>query len=259
LRLKAGFKVVLGHCPEFLSETVREMKKRNRQAGIDERKEYRAEHPAVLAAIGLLLIDRSRRCAPGSMKGALLFRDGALFYLLAHRSMRVSTTIHLRLGDHLKLNSTKGRIAAPSSIMKAKRAWRVDLNADIVAMTSEWMNCHRPLMKNADEPFVFVSSAPSERGGLTPQAVNEIIAKHTWAYLRKRLSSHDFRYATGTMAMNDLPQNPWMGSAMLQHHSLRTLVIYSIGADSIRASDCFGELADGARKKAEHEVAKRAA
>jgi site-specific recombinase XerD len=258
-RLKAGFKIVLRHCPEFVSETVKEMKKRNRQAGIDERKEYRAEHPAVLAAIGLLLIDRSRRCAPGSIKGALLFRDGALFYLLAHRAMRVSTTIQLKLGEHLKIDLERGKIATPSSIMKAKRAWRVDLNANIVGMMRELVECHRCLLKNADEPWVFVGNMPSERGGLTAQAINKVIAKHTLAYLDKELSSHDFRYAIGTLVMEELPENPWMGSAMLQHHSSRTLTIYTVGADSIRASDRYAELADSAKKKAEQEVARMAA
>lgn len=250
-RLAAGFRVVLPNgSPRFVSATATGMKARYRSAGHDEADDMRPEHPAVLAAIGLRLIERSRRLPFGSAKCVALFRDGALFYTLAFRAMRPGTVVRMKHGEHLNLRKEKGRICAPSSIMKARRAWRVDLNADIVSILREWIEVHRPFMKNASSPFVFVSSQPSRTGGMTTQAIGRIIRKHSMAYLGRRLSTRHFRYATGTLVMDEIPENPWVGTAMLQHHSSRTLVVYTPGADSAAAAEKFGAIADEVQKSA---------
>ena len=256
-RLAAGFGVVLGSCPDWVSATASDMKDCYRANNDEDVEETRPEHPAVLAAIGLLLIERARRFPLGAIEGVELFRNGAFFFACAYRAMRVGTVVKLELGDHLKIGDEKGKICAPAGIMKAKRAWRIDLNADIVAILKEWVERYRPFMKNADSPFVFVSNQPSASGAMTPQGIGKIVKKYSLEYLARALSTHDFRYATGTFVMDELPDNPWVGSAMLQHHSKRTLTIYTPGYEMVSAARHFGKLADGARKKAEAALAAR--
>jgi integrase len=258
-RLAAGFKVVLGSCPDWVSGTATEMKDIYRANNDEDVIEERPEHPAVLAAIGLLLIERARKFPLASMEGVNLFRDGALFFTCAYRAMRVGTVVKLKIGEHLKLGEEDGKICAPAGIMKAKRAWQIDLNADIVMILREWVEVQRPFMKNADSPFVFISSQPSASGGMTVQAIGRIVRKHSLAYLDRSLSTHDFRYATGTFVMDELPDSPWIGSAMLQHHSHRTLTVYTPSYQMASAAKRFGQIADGARKKAEAAVARKAA
>lgn len=255
-RLNAGFGVVLPNgSPEFVGKTAKEMKQERTAAGMYEDDSYRAEHPAVLAAIGLLLIERARKLEFGSVARAELFRDGVLFFTCAYRAMRVGTVVRMKVGDHLNLAKERGRICAPASIMKARRAWMIDLNADIVAILREWIEVERPFMKNADSPWVFVSSQPSAEGRLAVQSVGKIVARHSLEYLGRELGTHDFRYATGTAAVEELPDNPWVGTAMLQQHDRRTLLVYAPGADMLAAADRFEQLAMGAKRKAERVVA----
>jgi integrase len=203
-----------------------------------------------------LLIARARKFPRASHQAIRLFHDGTLIYTLAFRPLRVASVVAIRIGQELELSGAAvGHLCLPAAAMKAKRQWDIDLNIDLSDILREWVSDYRRfLARSATSPYLFISRQPSRTGALTIQGAGKIVRRWTLAYLGRSLSPHDFRHAAGTMLLDEFPDQPWIGSAILQHNDPKTLATYSKGHDTLRASDQFTRIVDRARKRAQSQV-----
>jgi len=251
-KVSAGLEVVsTAGAPPFLRTAIKSLA---RLAAIEEPIEEAVgtEHPAVLAALGLVLVERARRLPIGSPAAIQLFRDGTLIYTLAFRPLRVRSLVAMRIGEELQLSgAASGKLCMPASAMKAKKRWSINLNSDVSQLLHEWISVHRRYLSQAStSSFVLISHQRSKKGGLYVQSVGDIVRHWTLTYIGKAYSPHDFRHAAGTMIMSELPEMPWIGSAMLQHSDLNTIKTYSKGHDTLKASSQFGLIVDLAHRDA---------
>lgn len=163
-----------------------------------------------LVGLGLGLMARAEADADRTMyKRALMFRDGLMITLLAHRPLRIKNFASLEIGSSLILNGEGGRILFPRDEMKGKRPLDLPFPAALASQLHTYLDVFRPyllsLRQVAPSGPVEALWVSNEGRGMIEGAIRVAIKKRTKAAFGQDLCPHLFRDCAVTTVVRDAP------------------------------------------------------
>lgn len=206
----------------------------------------RLEHPGRIADAGERLIIEARKCLRRK-KAALLFRDGLLLMLLAHRPARISNVQAIRSGTELDLETPGGRLAWKPDQTKNRVNLSFSLTPELIHLMREWLDEFRPVLateESGDSFWIALSGKPLLVSGL-----RQAILKRTEQQLGKQIPPHLFRDCLATMIALERPERVDDVSALLGQRRPDSKDGYIAVAKSIIAQRQRQDLEVEARRK----------
>jgi integrase len=208
-----------------------------------------------LAALGERLMDDAEAAAEWpARRRAVLFRDGLMISLLAHRPVRLKNLAMMRLGLHLVKASGSWQILFAAHETKTHVRYEATVPSALAARLERYLDIYRPVLlcgervrDGASKRLVSERETPihpeldavwvSEVGTQLEQAALGCrIVKHTKAAFGRSVSPHLFRDCAATSIAVDNPKHIGDASLVLGHAGHRMTEKHYNHARSLEAS-----------------------
>jgi integrase len=179
-----------------------------------------------LTGLGLDLMRRAEADAClTDHKRALLFRDGMMIALLAHRPLRIKNFAALTIGTSLCLDTLGGALIFSGDATKGKRPIDVPFPAALWDNLQAYLDRYRPYLQTLQRslptsPFPNALWLSNEGRGMGEGAIRVAIKKRTRAGFGIDLSPHLFRDCAVTTVVRDAPASARLTRDLLGHSTL---------------------------------------
>jgi integrase len=216
-------------------------------------KRGRLQTASALAELGIGMMKRAHAAdAHFATQRAVLFRDGLIIALMAHRPLRVRTFAAVEIGKQLiQRNGCWWLVFGPTDT-KTKTALEMPWPAQLVAHLEDYLGLYRPALM--DRPGQR-GKAPTSglwvtKGGkmMGKAAIQHQIVDHTRRTFGKAISPHLFRDAAATNVAVDAPASVHVVPDILSHTSLKTSQRHYNQAGSFEAGGRYQSFLKQTRK-----------
>lgn len=148
-----------------------------------------------------------------SRRALSAYRDGLFIAMLATRARRLRAMAGLRVGHELVRTETSYRLVLPASLVKTRRSDRVSFPKELTPWVDRYLREVRPdLLRGAHSEMVWISAAGRVMSEKSLAARIEVLSKRRFD---TSFGPHRFRHALVTTSSTELPDAPWVGSALL--------------------------------------------
>lgn len=159
-----------------------------------------------------------------SYKRALMYRDGFLIALLAHRPLRLKNFASLIIGTSLILNGGAASIVFAREEMKGKRPLEIPFPDELEGALQTYLTRHRSWLASRQHAASrSVSDAlwiSNEGCGMAEISICQMIKRRTRAAFGIDLSPHLFRDCAVTSVVRDAPSSARLTRDILGHATL---------------------------------------
>ena len=204
-----------------------------------------SKHAAVVSAerlvdLGLRLMDRAE-ADPSALRRTdrLIYRDGLLIALLAHRALRRRTLALMEVDKNLLSTSDGYLLVFGPADVKNRQPLEYTLPEILVPYMDRYLTQIRPLIPGANRHKGLWASAKG--CPLNGDALNLAVKRHTEAEFGRAVHLHLFRdCAATTIAIHD-PRHVRVARDLLGHSRLETTDRYYNQARAIEASRQYAD------------------
>jgi len=195
-------------------------------------------------------------------KRALMYRDGLMITLLAHRPLRLKNFAALTIGKSLILDGGVGSISFSREEMKSKRPLETLLPDELAGALLTYLTGYRSwLVSHAHADSAGVSDAmwiSNEGRGMTEDSIYKMIKRRTREAFGVDLSPHLFRDCAVTTVVRDAPASARLTRDILGHatidmtnkHYNQALMIESSRRHTALIESLLSDDAEGRTKEA---------
>jgi integrase len=205
-----------------------------------------------LYQLGFTLMERAKKQAASQANvsdgSALLYRDGLIIALLAEIPLRRRTLAALRIDENLIRGEDHWRLEIAAKDTKTKRPIEFRLSQKLSTRIDHYLSQFRPCIHAASKHSSIWASAKG--GGLSSNAIYELICSHTQQELGVRMNPHLFRHASASFWSRQDPQNILGVKDLLGQTSFATTQRHYITAQSRLAGRVLARIIDTKRTSA---------
>jgi integrase len=192
-----------------------------------------------LSYLGRHLMDKAEQTGDlRDKQRALLFRDGLIVSLLAHRPFRTRNFATIRIGKELLLAGSRFVVGFDAVETKGRRALEAAIPEILLPYLRRYLDHYRPILltlQNGKQPpptdalWVSLWGRP-----LSPRSLANPINKRTRAAFGTSLPPHWFRHAAGTTIAIDASTNVADAQQVLGHADPGTTEALARSLDAAR-------------------------
>jgi integrase len=197
----------------------------------------------VLVEAGLTLIheaEHSRNLT--KLARACQVRNGLMVALLALCPIRRKNFAALEIGRSIVEIHGTWWIVLSASETKEKRADERPINELLTPVIDRYLGQHRPVLARSDNPPSALWLSANDGAPITAKHVANVIRKSTLSTVGVDVSPHLFRTSAASAAATYGGENPYLGSALLDHtHPSVTNEHYN-RATSLSAAESFRQI-----------------
>jgi integrase/recombinase XerD len=171
-----------------------------------------------------LMSEASAEAGLTMFKRALLYRDGLMIALLAHRPLRLKNFAALRLGTSLILDGNTASIIFPREEMKGKRPLEIPFPDALVDALQTYVFKYRPWLlsrphaaSTGESNTLWISN---EARSMAEESIRNMIKRRTRKVFGVDLTPHLFRDCAVTSMVRDAPASARLTRDLLGHASL---------------------------------------
>lgn len=218
-----------------------------------KRKDGRVPHGRELYALGTHLCELARKQRPELAQTAVLFRDGLIFLMLAMAPARARTFNGIRIGRHLWLEGSGGRLYWDATETKEGRPEIYPIWPFVRAHIDEYLDIYRPILAETSKD-AHLWLAENGTGALSYAGLLRAVRVRSMEHLGIAFTPHLARDTVALTVSEEAPGCMEIATIMLHHASSKSTQPYRDQADTIAASRVAREKHREARHRAEKAV-----